>query len=201
MNTSGLGTGEKVAAASALVLLVSMFALGWYSIDSISVEGPGGGVELSGSDLDDLAEQSGEDTSGNAWEAFGFIDLILLVAIIAALGVAVARATGNSVPETAAMAVAGLGAFALLLLLFRLISPPDLVPGGVPDGVEFDVSLTRGLGIFVGTLATAGIAYGGYLMMGAGGATPAGPAVSTGTAPPPPPAPAPPPSEPPAPSA
>jgi hypothetical protein len=206
MDTSGLGTGEKVAAISALLLLISMFVLGWYTIDSISAEGPGGvgALEVSGSDLDNLAEQSGDDTSGNAWEAFGFIDIICLVAILAALGVVAARATGNAVPEGAAAAVAGLGALAFVLLLFRLIVPPDLVPGGLPDGVEVDVDLTRGIGIFVGTVLAAAIAYGGYLMMNEEPAAPAAPAAGEGAAPPPPPAPAAPaapPSETPPPSA
>jgi hypothetical protein len=189
MDPSTLSAGEKIAGVSALVLILSMFILGWFSIDGISteVEGAGGlgNIEISGDDLGSLAEQSGEDTSGNAWEAFGLIDLVLLVTVLAAVGVAVARATGNSVPSEAAMVVMGLGALSVLLLLFRVIVPPDLVPGDLPDGVEVDVDVSRGIGLFVGLIASAGIAYGGMLMQGD---EPARPSSRPAAAPPPPPA-------------
>lgn len=188
MDPSSLSTGEKIAGGSALVLILSMFILGWFSIEGISteVEGAGelGNIEISGDELGTLAESSGEDTSGNAWEAFGLIDLVLLAAVLAAAGVVVARATGNSLPAEAATAVMGLGALAALLLLFRVIVPPDLVPGSLPDGVEVDVDVGRGIGLFVGLIASAGIAYGGMLMQSGDSTAPTSP----GTPPPAPPA-------------
>jgi hypothetical protein len=92
--------------------------------------------------------------------------------------------------------VAALGGLAVLLILYRIIDPPG--GGGDFSGVEVDVTLK--LGIFLGLLAAAGIAYGGYSAMreegatfgdaadrlgGGGGQPPAG-----GPPPPPPPPPA-----------
>jgi len=61
-----------------------------------------------------------------------------------------------SLPVAGSALTAGIGAFAFLLVLFRLISPPgDSVAGQ-------DIDLSRDIGIWLGLLATAGITYGGY---------------------------------------
>lgn len=170
MDTSRLGLGERIAAVAALVLLLSMFVFGWFSLDGLSVGGEGGvAQELNSDDLEAAAEQSGEDTSANGWESFTIIDIVLLLAALAALAVVAMRVSGNAVPSGAGAAVAGLGALAVLLMLFRLISPPDLIDalggGEVPEGVEVDTEVGRGIGAFIGLITAAAIAYGGYLMM------------------------------------
>jgi hypothetical protein len=133
-----------VAAVSGLVLLVVMF-FPWYGIEA-ELEGFG---DIEGANL-------------NAWEAFGFIDVLLFLAILVAVGVALARASGSmpaNLPAPPGMIVAAAGALALILILFRLISAPD--PAITGDAVD----LGRKIGIFLGLLAAAGIAFGGYTAM------------------------------------
>lgn len=64
-----------------------------------------------------------------------------------------------AIPLSAAIAV--LGGLSLLLIGFRIVDPPDF---GTLGGVT--VEATRDLGAFLGFLAAAGIAYGGYRAMG-----------------------------------
>jgi len=174
-----------IAAASAIALLIIMF-IGWFGIEDFE-----GGA--------------------NAWESFSFIDLVLLLTILAAIGTAVMSANAQSVnlPVALSAIVTGLAILSVLLILFRIISPPDLV--GDAFGVDSDT--TRQIGVFLGLLAALGIAYGGYEAMreegtsfkgesdrlqnrdrtpGAGGTTgtdappPPPPATGTGTGTPPP---------------
>lgn len=168
MDTSVLGLGEKIAAGAGLVLLIAMFFLGWFSLEGISAQSDDGAdtITLNADEVEALADESGEDTSANAWQAFSAMDILLVLAALAGLGVAGATAMGNALPAPAAAVVAGLGGLATLLLLFRLISPPDLIPDDVPASVDLTVEVGRGIGIFVGLIASAALAYGGFRMMG-----------------------------------
>jgi hypothetical protein len=56
--------------------------------------------------------------------------------------------------------VALLGALAVILILYRIIDPPG---GDSLAGVSVDITLK--LGIFLGLVSAAGIAYGGYSAM------------------------------------
>jgi len=134
MDTSRISFGEMVAAVSGAVLFIVMF-MPWYGISA-------GGVSL----------------NVNAWERFSFIDILLFLASLLAIGVALARATGNmptGLPAPPGLIVAGAGALALLLILFRLISTPGDDLGGAVD-------LGRKIGIFLGLIAAGGITFGGY---------------------------------------
>jgi hypothetical protein len=101
--------------------------------------------------------------------------------------------------------VAALGGFAVLLILYRIVFPPDF---GSFGGVSVDATLK--FGIFLGLLAAAGIAYGGYSAMREEGATFGGEAdrlssgggsqPPAGGPPPPPPSQTPPPPPPPPPA-
>jgi hypothetical protein len=134
------------------LLFLFMF-LGWYGV--------GGEVEELVEQTQQAAEQLGVDsgqdvdTSANAWESFDFIDLILLLAVIAAVSFAAIELTGASVSLPVAMSTlaAGIGGLAFLLVLYRIINPPG----------EGDVD--REIGIWLGLLATAGITAGGWLGM------------------------------------
>jgi hypothetical protein len=187
MDTGRLGRGEMIAAVSAVALLLIMFIFKWF------------GVEID-SGLGDLGTAS---VSANAWQSFGVIDLILFITIVVAVGLAVMKANQQSVnlPVAASALVAGLGILSVLLILFRIISPPDFGSGGVSiDGL----SHTRKIGAFLGLIASAGIAYGGYLAMQEEGTTfsgqadrlqnRGGPGSGGGTDAPPPPPPPPPPA-------
>ena len=64
-------------------------------------------------------------------------------------------------PVAVSALAAGLGILAVVLILFRIISPPDF---GAPDsGVDLDVG--RGIGVFLGLIAAGGVAYGGWVAM------------------------------------
>lgn len=182
MEADRLSTGEKISAVSAILLFVFMF-FDWFGVEISGVPGFSGDVSGSG---------------GSAWDALDVIPIFLMLAIVAAIGVAVIRLTDADIelPVSLNSIVAALGGFAVLLILFRIIFPPDF---GSFGGVEVDATLK--LGIFLGLLASAGIAYGGYSAMreegmtfgdtadrlgggGGGQQPPAG-----GSAPPPPPPP------------
>jgi hypothetical protein len=208
MNVQDIGRGPLIAAVSAIALLIFMF-FSWYGVDSISASGLGFEQEISGDQIEQFG--GGDETSANAWDAFSFIDILLLLTIIGVVGLAVARAMGAAIdlPVSPSALIAGLGGLAFLLILFRLIFTPDALGGAdIPEGVEFDVDLSRKIGIFLGLLASAGMAIGGWLAMqeegtsfadqrdrfgggtGPGAPPPAGPGAGEQAAPPPPPPPA-----------
>jgi hypothetical protein len=185
MEADRLSTGEKVSAVSAILLFVFMF-FDWFGVEVSGVPGFSGTVSGSG--------------GGSAWDALDVIPIFLMLAIVAAIGVAVIRLTDADVEPPVSMnaIVAGLGGFAVLLILYRIVSPPDF---GSFGGVSVDATLK--FGIFLGLIAAAGIAYGGYAAMREEGATFGGEAdrlggsspqpPAGGTPPPPPPAQQPPP--------
>lgn len=152
MELDKLSTGEKVSAGSAILLFIFMF-FDWFGAKVSGVNGFSGSVPGAGAD---------------AWEAFSVIDIILLVAIVAAVAVAVIRLTDADVepPVSLNTIVAALGAVAVVLILYRMIDPPG---GG--DVAGFSVDITLKLGIFLGLIAAAGIAYGGYSAMREEGVT------------------------------
>jgi len=144
VDTSRISFGEMVAGASGVALFIFMF-FPWYGIKT-EFEGLG----------------AIEGVNGNAWESFGFIDIILFLVVLLAVGMAVARAAGampSELPAPAGMIVAIAGVLAVLLILFRLISAPD------PEITGDAVDLSRKIGIFLGLIAAAGIAFGGYTAM------------------------------------
>jgi hypothetical protein len=137
MDSSRLTTGDMIAGVGGVVLLISLF-LPWYGV-SVDIAG----VSAS--------------TSGSGWEALGFIDILLFLISVAAIGIVAARAAG-SLPDDvpAPVILLGLGALAVLLVLYRIIDIP--VDGDVPD----EVDLSRKIGIFIALIGAAAIAYGGW---------------------------------------
>jgi hypothetical protein len=137
MDTSRLTTGDIVAGVGGIVLLIALF-LPWY------------GVSV------DIAGVSASD-SGSGWEALGFIDILLFLVAVAAIGIVAARAAG-SLPDDlpAPVVLLGLGALAVLLVLFRIIDIP--VDGDVPA----EVDLSRKAGVFIALIGSAAVAYGGW---------------------------------------
>jgi uncharacterized membrane protein YhaH (DUF805 family) len=137
MELDKLSIGERIAAVSAILLFIFMF-FDWF------------GFEVSGvpSFSGDLAGGEG----GNAWDFLDVIPLFLMAAIVAAIGVAIARLTDADVelPVSLNAIVAALGALAFLLILYRIIDPPG---GGATgfEGVEVDTTLK--LGIFLALLS------------------------------------------------
>jgi hypothetical protein len=166
MDTSKLSLGDQIAAASGIALLVVMF-LPWYGASVSS--NLGGGISVS-------------DTA-NAWQVFSFIDILLFLIAVVAIGVPVARAT-DSLPDDVpgALILLGAGALGLLLVLYRIID----VPGpDLPSFAGVNVDFSRKIGIFLGLIATAGVTYGGWR------ANEESPVSTPASVPPPPPPPAP----------
>jgi hypothetical protein len=145
MDTSKLSLGDQIAAASGIALFIFMF-LPWYGASvSTNITGAGG---ISVSD------------TANAWQVFSFIDILLFLVAVVAVGVPVAKATG-SLPEDVpgALLLLGAGALGVLLVLYRII---DLPGGDVSSFGGVNVDFGRKIGIFLGLIATAGVAYGGW---------------------------------------
>ncbi len=136
MNTSQLSRAEMIAGGGAIVLLISLF-LPWYGVDVES-----GPIEFS--------------VTATAWEAFGFIDILLFLAAVATAGAIAAKATGraSALPVPPAQVVMIAGVAALVLIIFRLISLPG--PDVDVDGVDFG----RRYGLFLGLIAAGAIVYG-----------------------------------------
>ena len=152
MDTNRLNQGEMIAAVSAAVLLLIMFAFSWFGL---------------GGDLADQASDAGFDTGANAWESFSIIDIVLLITILVAVGGAVMTANAQNVDTPVAISAitAALGIISVLLILFRLISPPDLINSVFDEAEGADVDISRKIGAFLGLIAAAGIAYGGWRAM------------------------------------
>jgi hypothetical protein len=140
MDFSRLRTGELIAGICGVLLLIVMF-FSWYGV------GGAAGSILSAANI---------DTTVNAWKAFDFIDLVLFVTAIVAIGAAVLAASGRSValPVAASVIVTVLGIVVALLVLYRIVNQPG--PNDVVD-VKF--------GAYLGFLVCLGIAVGGFLAM------------------------------------
>jgi uncharacterized membrane protein YhaH (DUF805 family) len=152
MDVDRLSTGEKIAGISAILLFIFMF-FDWFTVD------------VSGGDGLFTAASAG----GSAWDALDVIPIFLMLAIVAAIAVAVVRLADAvfEPPISVNAVVSVLGALAVLLILYRIIDPPGET--GSVQGLSVDIS--PAVGIFLGLIAAAGIAYGGYKAMQEEGAT------------------------------
>jgi hypothetical protein len=145
-----LSTGEKVSGVAGIALLVIMLLFTWF------------GYEVAGVGIEEGAD---------AFEAFSLIDIVLLITAIAAIALPLMSATQATVdiPVALSAIVALLGAISVVLILFRIISPPDFdIPGTVDIGfgeVDQGVETTRKFGVFLGLLAAIGVTIGGWLAM------------------------------------
>jgi hypothetical protein len=135
---AGLSHGDVIAAASALLLLILMFATEWYAVAGI----PG------------TSAHAEAVTTENAWAALSVLRwLMLLTVVVAAGGVLIhGRDASRSAVALTRLAVVGLGSLTALLLTYRvLIDLPG--PSQVVD---------QKLGAVLGVIGAYGIALGGY---------------------------------------
>src|SRR5215216_2681173 len=149
MDLGRLRLGEVIAAAAGIALLVVMF-LPWYAPNAqLGLAAASAGHRL--------------DHSFSAWEAFGILDILLLLTALAAVGVAVLAGTQRSValPVAASVVVTALGVFVTLMVLYRLVNEP-LGPDSLTD-LRF--------GAYLGLALSALIALGGFLSMQEEGTT------------------------------
>ena len=166
MDLSDQNRGSLIAAGAGALLFLLMF-LPWFGISA-------GGGEFGGFSL---------DVNANAWESFGFIDLVLFVTAAAAIAIGVVALTpaqealeSADLPVPANVLPAALAALSVLLILYRILNPPG----------EAD----REIGVFLGLLAAAGVLGGSVMATLEAG-------VGGGPLPPPAPKPSAPPSAPP----
>jgi hypothetical protein len=185
MDLNRLSQGEKIAGGFAVGLFIVMF-FSWFGLPDNAFTNALGAA--------------GVDTSANAWQSFDFIDIILLVTVVVAVGAAVAKAADARIDFPLSTIVTVLGALSTILVLYRIIDPPG--------------DASRKFGVFLGLIFAAAVTYGGWLAMqtegtsfqdaadrlGGGGGDVGGPGPGAPgggeppSAPPPPPPPPPPPS-------
>ena len=144
MDVNRLRTGEKIAGAAGIALLLIMFIFGWFSYG-----------------------EGAFSASGNAWETMELIRFIILLAALAGIALAVVSASNTQVnmPVALSAITAGLGILAVLLIIFRIISPPDFGIGDIADATGQDFDVGRDIGVFLGLIAAAAVAYGGWKAM------------------------------------
>jgi hypothetical protein len=136
---SRLGSGELIAGASGVLLLVSML-LPWYGRET----------DIAGAVVTE---------SWTAWESLSAIAVLLFAIGVTAIAVPIGRLVWSA-PERFRddRVLMVLGLLGVVLVLFRIAVVPiagiDLHPGDSAD-------TSRSAGIFLALAATAGIAYGG----------------------------------------
>jgi hypothetical protein len=160
--------GDIVAAGAGLLLIISLF-LNWYSASAKATVG--------GFTTRTISE------SASGWKALGFIDILLFICALVAIGIAVARVANvmpRNLPVSPGLLVLGVGGLATVLVIFRILSIPH---GDVPDVPGIAIDFSREFGIFVALIGAIGVAVGGWLTWneegkptpaGAGGAGPLG---------------------------
>lgn len=148
MDVNRFSQGQLIAAASAVLLLIFMF-LPWFEIPGVEATLPEGLPE----EIDLSGTPGIESESLNAWEGENPLDIFLLLTAIVALAGALLASSGGggASPVPLPMATFLLGAVGALMVLYQVFDVPN--------------DLDRKIGLFLGLIAVAGIAVGGYLSM------------------------------------
>jgi hypothetical protein len=136
---TGLTRGELISAASALALLLLMFAVAWYGVDRI----PGA-----------TATSSPAATSENAWTGLTVIRWLMLVTVLvalAAVGIHAGRPTRVTVARVR-LALLALSTLTAAAVTFRVLLE-------LPSS---DRVADQKLGGVLGMIAALGIAFGAY---------------------------------------
>jgi hypothetical protein len=137
LDANRLSQGQLVAAISAVALFIISF-LPWFGIS--------GGVVVQG------VGAVGGSENFSLWQAENPLDIYLLIVILVALVPALlALAGGGGDAPLAPFATCLLGGVGTLLILYQVFDTPG--------------DLDRKVGLFLGLIACAGIAVGGYLSM------------------------------------
>ena len=157
-DASSVSRGAWISIAGAVVLLISVF-LDWYS-GTVSVTG----VSISGFSGSESKSISGVDATDVAWLVF-----ILAAIALIAWGIEL-FAEGVTLPYPAWLVAGVCGAFAAVLVLFRIVDKP----GGLGTTGSGSFSFGNGkiswsvgtsFGIWLALLAAIAMAVGGYLML------------------------------------
>lgn len=135
-----LQTGERIAGLCGLALLVVLF-LGWWAA------GPGhsaAAVDLGLAPMD-------TDVTLNAFEADEYLDVLWSLTAASGLVIAAAALMGIAPGMRWAELTAALGAASVVTIAFRVLDPP--------------LDASPRYGVFLGLIAAAGVAYGGWRAM------------------------------------
>lgn len=149
MDAGRLSQGQMIAGVSAVLLFAFMF-LPWFEIPGVEAQLPQDVVENI-----DLSGQPGiESQSRSGWAAENPLDIYLLITILITLASVALAARGGGggatlMPLSAVTFL--LGGIGTLLVLYQVFD----VPG----------DFNRKIGLFLGLIAVAGIAVGGWLSM------------------------------------
>jgi hypothetical protein len=177
MDPNRLTTGEKILGVSGLLLFILSFFKLWAKIE----------VNSQGVDLGGLASAS---QKFSAWDAYGFlVKLGLICALVAAILVIARAAMANlTLPVPLGLVYLGLSGVTLLFVLLALLVGPDESGSGTFFGVSVEIS--RGIGLFIGTILAAAMAAGAWMhYQSEGSGTPVVGTTVPPTQPPPPTAP------------
>ena len=135
MDANRLSQGQMVAAIGAIALFIISF-LPWFDLS--------GAVTVGGTTI-------GGSKNFNLWEAENPLDIFLLIVILIALVPALFSLLGDGDASMASMATALLAGVGTLLILYQIFDTPG--------------DFGRKVGLFLGLIACAAIAVGGYLSM------------------------------------
>jgi hypothetical protein len=157
---------DLIVGAGALALLVFLFGLQWYGGSAMASIG---GLRFT--------------SSANGWHAFTdsrWIWILTIALTLSAVALRAARREPYGQVQPGVL-IAGFGGLSTILIVYRILHHPV---GGASvstiGGVHYSYSYGIKVGIWLGLIAAAAIAYGGYLAMRAEGsslasATPSGP--------------------------
>lgn len=145
-------TGRLIAAIGGIVLIVSLF-LTWYKFEASANVG---------------GFSSSSSTGISAWDAFGGIDLLLLLIGLLAIVPAALDIFDLEIelPVDMSFVALGAGAAGAALIVFRVIDKPGPDISYSAPGVEAGVAL--GFGLMVGLAACVAVAVGGFRQMSEG---------------------------------
>lgn len=149
MDLNKLSTSDKVIAGSGILLFIAYF-LPWFTADAgiVSVDATGGDV-------------------GFLWATLPMLLGLIMAGVVIATKLFDVKLPDLPVPWGQAML--GAGALAAVLVVLKLIIGEDT------DGAEaLGIDISRGIGIFLATIAALGLAAGGFLKLQEGDDAPAG---------------------------
>ncbi len=151
---SRLGRAERFQGGGAIALFISLFLFKWYG-GSATAGGAGGVPGLSFS------------ASYTGWHTFTVNRWIWLLTIVVGLGAAVIAVAEPQprLPFPAPAPVTLLGTLSALLIVYRIAHHPTAAVSSSVGGVRYSFSYGIKLGIWLGLLSAAAVAYGGYLGM------------------------------------
>ena len=148
IDDSKLSAVELLAALAGGLLLISMLALYWFSAIAVPIAG------------DPLAAAAAPGTySVNAFEAFTFVDIVLVGCVILLVGEPLTRWLGGGSGGRGAPVLLFAAVLAVALLAFRILLPPGVE--GTQAGFQLTVVVERGAFVGLGLALLALI--GGYL--------------------------------------